>query len=504
MNNIMENILKNKLEGIDDLFLEIRKFLDENEIDELIEIINNIKQNKLYYSQIHGLYHSEKVLLFSYIIAKKMKLDPVSFQILVDAALYHDIKRQNDYEDSCHGLASALEIKNVVDSEIYSDKKNLDMLKAIVDIHSQDDKKERINFENYELDEEMYDKYKILYSILKDADALDRKRFSEKAMASLNPEFLRIEFSKELINLSTLINETYYDVIYKNQQKHVVDVSKSGTCFHSVSFDFFKLKSILTYGILSSSEIKNRHLNVPRNFEGGNGNDWISVVDAALIMFQHTGYENFTKHGISFYCEVPEMIMPLSDSQRSEAIQKGLPFDKSGHLDEKYVYGEIPVENILCAIVPHEYVEIDIRNLTYLYNSLDFNLFVSRINYYVEIFAKNGISIFDDNNYNKETFEKLLIEYKKEIDLFIVSERSAKDKHETEIKLTSVLFELNKYIQNAMYKYYAKIFNTAGHINVLDVVKHELSQSNINYNYIGENEEAMFIFDHNEKSKGRR
>lgn len=494
MKNIMEQILTGQLSSLETNSNAIAKYVTEENILELVNILKGIKEDKLYSSQIHGLYHSEKVLLFAYLIAKQQNLNPVDFQIIIDAALYHDIRRENDFEDPFHGYASALKIGEVVDHEIYQDKTNLELLKAIVDLHSQDDKRERQNFELYELDEKEYERYKVLATILKDADGLDRTRFSEKSMATLDPKFLRLDFSKNLISLSKEINLMYYEVIENNMQEHIVDNSKGGSCFHSISFDFFKLNSILTYGVLSASEIKKQHLNVPRNFEGGNSNNWISVVDASLIKHQYTGFKNFTKHGISFLCEVPEMILPVEGSHKAEAIQKGLPFDKSGHLDEKYVYSKIPVENILCTIVPEEYINTDIRSLTYLYNSLDFDLFVSRIKYYIDRFNEEEIAFYDKEVFTKDIFDELLAKYKMEIDKFIESKKTGDDRKLVENNLTILLNELNKYIQNAMYKYYAKVLNKTGNISVLDVVTHEMSKSGIDYNYICGNAEAIFMF----------
>ena len=99
MKNIMEQILTGKLNNLETYLLEIDKYLDEENKIELLKILKNIKINKLYHSQIHGLFHSEKVTLFAFLIAKHLNLNPVDFQIIMDAAMYHDIKRQNDLED---------------------------------------------------------------------------------------------------------------------------------------------------------------------------------------------------------------------------------------------------------------------------------------------------------------------------------------------------------------------------------------------------------------------
>lgn len=493
MQNIMEQILTGKLNSFETYTSEIDKFVDEEKRTELIQILKNIKKYELYSSHIHGLFHSEKVLLFAYLIAKEMNLDPVSFQIIVDAAIYHDIKRQNDFEDPFHGMASANAIEKVVTNEIYKDEKNLEMLKAIIDIHSQDDKVAKRNFDNYELDLAEYDRYKLLFSILKDADALDRKRFVEASMAALNPKFLRFEFSKELIALAEDVNFMYYEMMGKNRKRHVIDPSKSGSCFHSISFDFFKLNSILENGILSASMMKSKNLNVPRNFEGGNSENWISVVDASLVHYKYSGYQNFTEHGIGFFCEVSEMIKPLDASRKAEALERGLPYNKSGHEDERYVYECIPVDNIVCTIIPQEYVNKNITELTYLYNSLNFDLFVERIKYYTNRFDQENIQLFDEN-YKEEKFEELLAKYKMTIDKFIESNHTEDNKLEVENKLTGYLEELNKFIQNAMNKYYMKLLNKTDNVSVLDVVSYEMNKSGIEYNFYYDNEEAIFMF----------
>jgi len=502
MKNIMEQILTGKLNDLETYSSEIDKFIDETQKIEILEILKTIKTNKLYHSEIHGLFHSEKVTLFAYLISKHLNLNSVDFQIIMDAAMYHDIKRQNDLEDKFHGYVSAQNIHTVIDNEIYKDSKNLEMLKAIIDIHSQNDKYAENNFYNYELDESEYERYNLLYSILKDADALDRSRFVETSKASLNPDFLRIDFSKSLIPLAKGINLMYYEVMGMNEPEHKVDYSKGGTCFHSIGFDFFKLNSILKYGILSAYEIEKQKLNIPRNFIGGNSSKWISVVDTNLIKYQYTGYKNFTEHGIGFLCDVVEMVEPYPIEQKAEAISKGKPYNKSDHLDERYVYKKIPVDNIICTIIPENYMNIDIRNLNYLYNSLEFNMILDRINYYANEFQKENISLYDES-FPQKRFEMLLASYKHTINTYLDSSQERSDKLIVQTKLDELLFEINKYIQNAMYKYYSKTTSKKDNITVLDVTNYEMMKSGINYKYMhgGKGAEAIYLIERELKRK---
>jgi len=475
--------------------VELKEFIDENDINKLLKTLKNIKKEKLYVSLIHGLYHSEKVFLFSYIIAKNQNLNPIDFQIIIDAALYHDNRRENDFEDEFHGYVSACSISSIVADPIYEDKTNLEMLKAIVDVHSQKDRNIERNFFNYELENSEYNRYKLLASILKDADALDRTRFSEKSLATLNPKFLRLDISKKLIPLAYRINQEYYKIMEENQIEHKIDTSKKGICFHSISFDFFKLDSILKYGILSSNEVKNKNLDIPKNFNGGNSNNWISVVDASLIKYNYTGFQNFTKHGISFFCNVPEMINSVENCYKSQAICNGLPYNKSNHLDEKYVYKNIPVQNIIAIIIPNNYINIDIKTLTYLYNSLDFDLFIKRIKYYIQKFKEEDISIFDTNYYTKDKFENTLTCYEIEIKKFIFSEKTKDSELILKTKLDVLLKQLNSYIQNAMNRYYQKVLDR-DLVTVLDVTQYEILKTNIQTDTVFSDTEVFFLINH--------
>ena len=80
----------------------LNSFLDEDKLKEYKEILSNLKVEKLYHSKIHGEYHSEKVSLFAFILANEYHLDEVDKQIIMDAALYHDIGRMNDLNESFH------------------------------------------------------------------------------------------------------------------------------------------------------------------------------------------------------------------------------------------------------------------------------------------------------------------------------------------------------------------------------------------------------------------
>ena len=139
--NLMENLLKNRRDY--PLLNYFFNCLLEEEQNDFTNKIRNMKRDKLYKSPIHGIYHSEKVCLFAYLLGRSYQLDDVDMQILTDAAMYHDFMRQSDFEDSFHGMVSADHIEEVLPPEevVYSIRVNLLLLKAIIDYHSQKDKR---------------------------------------------------------------------------------------------------------------------------------------------------------------------------------------------------------------------------------------------------------------------------------------------------------------------------------------------------------------------------
>ena len=93
----------------------------------------------LYKSAFHGIYHSEKVMLYAMIIGLDNDLSQADLNILCDAAAFHDIGRVGEAEDETHGRTSALRFEKInifTSNPFYQDKQNLGILQAITDFHS--------------------------------------------------------------------------------------------------------------------------------------------------------------------------------------------------------------------------------------------------------------------------------------------------------------------------------------------------------------------------------
>lgn len=488
-----------KLTKIMDLILEnsstysevIPPVLSGIDMSLFIDKLHSIKEDKVYRkNNFHGLHHSQKVLLFSYILGKREKLNDIDLKILTDAAIYHDMGRDNDNEDTIHGYASSLLISKVVTDSIYKDQINVNLLEAIVDMHSTPDYKIDVIFGNHDLPIEEYNRYEKLAKLLKDADALDRLRFGKKSAASLKTKFLRFSSSRRLINFAEAINHAYYEEISSLNNETIKSQIENEfhECFHSIGFDFFKINSILENGILSRSLMKEKNLKVPRNFTGGNLENWISVVDARMVKKEHQAFDEFTQNGISFFCVADKLFNPLDSL--AEAIETGLPYNKSKYSDEKYVYESIPKEKIIYLIIPKQYIGADIRTLTYLYNTLNKDMLLQRIEYYIK---NTG---FSPSDIDFPPFLEAIEEYCEKLELYNGQNEFIISKVDDRLFniLNNLLSVINQGIQKMIYQYYCNCLNKVNgeSITVLEIVNYNLELKKESYRLISIDEEAIF------------
>lgn len=464
----MKNILINLIEkGIVD------SYLNEEDRLKIIEKIKKIKDKFLYKSVFHGLHHSEKVFLFAYIIGKYNNLSNVDLEILTDAAIYHDIGRIDETEDSFHGLNSAKNISKVVNSEIYKDPQNLAILKAICDGHSRDDKYLNLVAGDYEISESNLPRFEKLLKILKDADALDRTRFMKTSLAALNEKYLRSDFSKQLVQLANTINEEYrikMSEIHFNQFKDENNGEPKITCYHGIGFNFFNLYSILTNGLLSNYAKLKKGICSKRNFYGANNELWICVTTK-----NGEATDKFIKNFISLELIVPKT--QKGEKKKSVSLSNGLPFDNGYYDDEEFVFYEIPTENIIKINIDPKLLNADIRNLNYLSGSANLDSLTSTVNDYVSNLRK--LDFFPNMNKIIELLGKYKVEVVNYEKLSEFEQRlQQKDFFD---KCDNFIKEMNQEIQNWLHELFSKKFNK-DNVTVNDVITDILNSLNIDYN----------------------
>ena len=167
-----------------------------------LNLMNGIDEGLLYQSTTHGERHNERVAIFAAAIGILENVSEEDFRIVVEAAKYHDIGRENDEEDEAHGRRSAELIdKNNIGSELSDESRKI--LMAICEGHSRDDVEFDAIMEEYGIKD--IKRCKKMYAILKDADALDRVRLRSDG---LDPSYLRTKESKNMVSAAY---EMYYN-----------------------------------------------------------------------------------------------------------------------------------------------------------------------------------------------------------------------------------------------------------------------------------------------------
>lgn len=465
----MKKILYNLIEqGL------IDSYLDNEQKEDLKQKIRNIKEQYLYKSLIHGLHHSEKVLMFSYIISTDYDLSDSDRQILFDAAVYHDIGRISDVEETFHGLNSARKIDEVVDSPIYNEPQNLNILKAICDGHATDDKLIRITADNYEVNENNLSRYYLLYNILKDADALDRTRFMKTSLAVLNEKYLRLDFSKQLVEFANKTNQLYRNKIseinyekFKNFNNNEATI----TCFHGIGFNFFNLESILMHGLLSNYAKLQKGIFNKRNFYGNNSELWISVTNR-----KGKATKAFIDNYISLELVVPRL--SLGEKNKSRSFELGLPYNSGQYDDEAFAFYEIPVSNIKKININPEILNTSISELNYINGSLNVDVITDLVNDYLNKIRLLGF--FPDI---KNVIE-ILSCYRKEVLDYEKLNNFDQRIHQSRFFATceDYLKKINSEIQIWMQQLYQKKFSKET-VTVNDVILDILSELNIDYEF---------------------
>lgn len=163
-----------------------------NKTEDIIDIFGNYKymlNNHLDFEHDdleHGKLHSLRVLLHALTLGKLKGLNDYDLHLLAMTSIYHDIGRTNNEIDDLHGLRS----RELFERSEFGDN---DIVKFLIEYHCIEDNiaLEALNNSNIE------DKVRVkrLFSIFKDADALDRLRFG---MKDLDFTYLR---NKEAIRM---------------------------------------------------------------------------------------------------------------------------------------------------------------------------------------------------------------------------------------------------------------------------------------------------------------
>lgn len=172
---------------------------------------NEIKEEKINDKlKVHGQRHVKNVLLYSALIGQSVIQDKHDLDLIMLSAKYHDVGRKTDAHED-HAKSSAnIAVEKLKDKCSSND---LAIISTIIEFHEVPRKNANVDEIFNELakkngvSEEKIPKVRQMAEVLKDADALDRTRFINKSR--LNPELLQYNISKQLVQFSSSLQETY-------------------------------------------------------------------------------------------------------------------------------------------------------------------------------------------------------------------------------------------------------------------------------------------------------
>lgn len=203
---------------MDDTMETMKKLQNEGYLEEYMLYRNTFISSNDYKEPngIHGISHVKRVLIHCLNLSRILNLSDMERGMLAMAAIYHDIGRINDEEDTIHGIKSWKKFKKknkpllcinvvpivketgTVDSAEYHlepiDYENEKIIKFIIENHCISDDKaiETLNKSKIENKQFAWN----LYCIFKDADGLDRVRL-DPYLGEVDIKYFR---NKETVN----------------------------------------------------------------------------------------------------------------------------------------------------------------------------------------------------------------------------------------------------------------------------------------------------------------
>lgn len=269
----LENQVNHKLE---ELGREVYSKVEN--ISELSDIIKFTYNSKIYdENKEHSMDHISKVILFADILAKNECISERDTDLLLIAASLHDCGREGKDGNEPHGVLSAEKSGKILAEETSSlakfnlTEQEVKIIQMVIEYHetpenmpgqiqianspTYDKNWQQIEHkgildlqEKYGISEEDLLRVEQLCALLKDADALDRERFSSEN-ASLNMAYLHTESAKD-IRMTTLANRlnnaVANKILGKYYGKNETSINAVNELYENRENDSFGEKEVLT------------------------------------------------------------------------------------------------------------------------------------------------------------------------------------------------------------------------------------------------------------------
>ena len=166
----------------------------------------------------HNLKHVERVITYVRMILNKMNNIPFNEDILMYAALYHDIGKTKGASNKEHGIVGATEFKKNMHGIL--DDKTINIICLLIYQHASET--DLVNFDNSEFSLEEQKSIQLMSDILKDADALDRNRLNFPApIGTCDINKLRTSEAKDILKLTDSLYHDYCSTFIEQREKEI-------------------------------------------------------------------------------------------------------------------------------------------------------------------------------------------------------------------------------------------------------------------------------------------
>lgn len=198
-------------------------------------ILDKISNSDLYKNEFftssfqHNIYHIQRVMFFSQIIAQNEGISEKNLTLLLLAAALHDSGKTRDRKDFEHGKNSAEIAKDYLQNNINSiSDEDIKIIQIAIEYHIvQEKEKGKINVielerlcQKYNVSMKNLERIKIISSILKDADALDRTRLDKENTLNIDSLRTNTARNKFFIEFAKKVNQEFSLVILNSNYKY--------------------------------------------------------------------------------------------------------------------------------------------------------------------------------------------------------------------------------------------------------------------------------------------
>ena len=212
--------------------LDMKVDMNSSVFQRILDKISNsdLYKNEFFTSSFqHNIYHIQRVMFFSQIIAQNEGISEKDLKLLLLAAALHDSGKTRDRRDGEHGKNSVEIAGEYLQNNINSiSKEDIKIIQIAIEYHTiREDEKGRINVtelkelcQKYNVSMANLERIEIISSILKDADALDRTRFDTQNTLNIDSLRTNTARNKFLIDFSKKVNQEFARTILNSNYNY--------------------------------------------------------------------------------------------------------------------------------------------------------------------------------------------------------------------------------------------------------------------------------------------